>query len=267
LRQPGTGPNPDEPSEGPSAIEGVAQAMTDSDIADTIEAFVAAAGTAKEIGFDAVELHGAHGYLIDQYLWAQTNRRTDRYGGDIRDRAKFGADIIRGVRARVGADFPIIMRFSQFKLKDYAARLAETPEELETLLTPYVDAGVDILHASTRRFWQPEFEGSPLNLAGWTKKLTGLPVITVGSVGLKGADVGDLIKGDVSTPQVAELDQLEERLARGEFDIVAVGRALLTDPGWTNKIRDGRNSELKGFDRASLSSLVGAENPSPALAV
>jgi 2,4-dienoyl-CoA reductase-like NADH-dependent reductase (Old Yellow Enzyme family) len=92
-------------------------------------------------------------------------------------------------------------------------------------------------------------------------------VITVGSVGLKGADVGDLIKGDVSTPQVAELDQLEERLARGEFDIVAVGRALLTDPGWTNKIRDGRNSELKGFDRASLSSLVGAENPSPALAV
>jgi 2,4-dienoyl-CoA reductase-like NADH-dependent reductase (Old Yellow Enzyme family) len=214
-RPPGTGPNPNEPSEGPSAIEGVAQAMTDSDIADTIEAFIAAAGTAKEIGFDAIELHGAHGYLIDQYLWAQTNRRTDRYGGDITDRTKFGADIIRGVRARVGADFPIIMRFSQFKLKDYAARLAETPGELETLLAPHVDAGVDILHASSRRFWEPEFEGSPLNLAGWAKRLTGLPVISVGSVGLKGADVGDLLKGDVSAPQVAELDQLEERVARG----------------------------------------------------
>ena len=266
-RAAGTGPNPEEPSEGPSAIEGVAQAMTDSDIADTIEAFVAAAGAAQEIGFDAVELHGAHGYLIDQFLWAQTNRRTDRYGGDIKDRARFGADIIRGVRARVGADFPIIMRFSQFKLKDYGARLAETPDELETLLAPYVDAGVDILHASTRRFWEPEFEGSPLNLAGWGKKLTGLPVITVGSVGLKGADVGDMLRGDVSRPRVAELDQLEERMARGEFDIVAVGRALLTDPEWANKIRDGRTSELKGFDRASLSSLVGAENPSPALAV
>ena len=99
------------------------QAMTDSDIADTIDALIAAAGLAKEIGFDAVEQHGAHGYLIDEYLWAQTNRRTDRYGGNIKDRTKFGADIIRGVRARVGADFPIIMRFSQFKLKDYAARL------------------------------------------------------------------------------------------------------------------------------------------------
>jgi 2,4-dienoyl-CoA reductase-like NADH-dependent reductase (Old Yellow Enzyme family) len=208
--------------------------MTDSDIADTIAAFIAAAGTAKEIGFDAVELHGAHGYLIDQYLWTQTNRRTDRYGGDIEDRPNFGADIIRGVRARVGTDFPIIMRFSQFKLKDYSARLAETPDELERLLTPYVDAGVDILHASTRCFWQPEFEGSPLNLAGWAKKLTGLPVFTVGSVGLKGADVADLIRGDVSTPQVAGLDRLEERMARGEFDIVAVGRALLTDPEWAN---------------------------------
>jgi 2,4-dienoyl-CoA reductase-like NADH-dependent reductase (Old Yellow Enzyme family) len=265
-RTPGTGPNPTEPSEGPSTIEGVAQAMTDSDIADTIEAFIAAAGTAKEIGFDAIELHGAHGYLIDQYLWAQTNRRSDRYGGDITDCTKFGADIIRGVRERVGPDFPIIMRFSQFKLKDYAARLAETPDELETLLAPYVDAGVDILHASSRRFWEPEFEGSPLNLAGWAKRLTGLPVISVGSVGLKGADVGDLLKGDVSAPQVAELDQLEERVARGEFDIVAVGRALLTDPEWANKIRDGRTSELKGFDRASLLSLVGAENPSPTLA-
>jgi 2,4-dienoyl-CoA reductase-like NADH-dependent reductase (Old Yellow Enzyme family) len=159
------------------------------------------------------------------------------------------------------------MRFSQFKLKDYAARLAETPDELETLLAPYVDAGVDILHASSRRFWEPEFEGSPLNLAGWAKRLTGLPVISVGSVGLKGADVGDLLKGDVSTPQVAELDQMEERMARSEFDIVAVGRALLTDPEWANKIRYGRTSELKGFDRASLSSLVGAENPSLALAV
>jgi len=245
----------------------VARAMTDSDIADTIAAFIAAAGTAKEIGFDAVELHGAHGYLIDQFLWAQTNRRTDCYGGNIEGRAKFGADIIRGVRARVGADFPIIMRFSQLKLKDYAARLAETPDELESLLAPYVDAGADILHASSRRFWEPEFEGSPPNLAGWAKRLTRLPVISVGSVGLKGADVGDLLKGDVSTPQVAELDQLEERMAMGGFDIVAVERALLTDPEWANKIRDGRASELKGFDRASLSSLVGAENPSPALAV
>ena len=90
------------------------------------------------------------------------------------------------VREAVSADFPVIFRYSQWKQEAYDARLAETPEELEAILTPLAEAGVDAFHASTRRYWLPEFDGSDLNLAGWTKKLTGKPTITVGSVGLDG---------------------------------------------------------------------------------
>ncbi len=97
------------------------------------------------------------------------------------------------VRETVSPEFPVIFRYSQWKQEAYDARLAETPEELEAILTPLAAAGVDAFHASTRRYWIPEFDDSELNLAGWTKKLTGKPAITVGSVGLD----GDFIKAFV----------------------------------------------------------------------
>jgi hypothetical protein len=84
----------------------------------------------------------------------------------------------------VGPDFPIIFRLSSWKLTDYEAKLAASPEELERFLIPLAEAGVDIFDTSTHRFWEPEFEGSDLNLAGWVRQLTSKPVITVGSVGL-----------------------------------------------------------------------------------
>lgn len=151
-----------------------------------INAFAKAAADAKRLGFDGVELHGAHGYLIDQFFWKETNRRTDEYGGDLTGRTRFASRIIHAVRKAVGSRFPIIFRFSQWKTGHYDAKLAYTPEELEAFLAPLTDAGVDIFDCSTRRFWEPEFEGSRLNLAGWTRKLTGKPTISVGSVGLKG---------------------------------------------------------------------------------
>jgi 2,4-dienoyl-CoA reductase-like NADH-dependent reductase (Old Yellow Enzyme family) len=253
----GTGPHPQAPSEGPSTIPDVCEAMTDEDVADTVEAFGRAAEAAQALGFDAVELHGAHGYLIDQYLWQETNQRDDQWGGDIADRTRFGAEIIRNIRARVGPEFPIIMRFSQFKQEHYAAKIAAGPAELETILGAYAEAGADAFHASQRRFWEPEFEGSSLNLAGWAKKLTGKPAITVGSIGLKGADIIEFITGaDANAPVADDLSRLEARLDAGEFDLVAVGRALLGDPNWANKVREGRRSELRGFDPAALASLV-----------
>lgn len=257
LRKPGTGPRPDGKSDGPSGLSGsgkqVAEPMTDADIADTIDAFARAANVAKEIGFDAVELHGAHGYLVDQFLWAQSNKRGDAYGGDLVQRTRFAAEIIRAIRARVGPDFVIIHRFSQWKQQDYGAKLARTPDELAALLTPLADAGVDIFHGSTRRFWEPEFPGSDLNLSAWSKKLTGKPAITVGSVGLKGADFIDSYKG--KTAEVAELHELEARLTSEEFDLVAVGRALIADPDWTSKIRDRRFGELSAFSPSAMASL------------
>ncbi|AKH43666.1 2,4-dienoyl-CoA reductase-like NADH-dependent reductase (Old Yellow Enzyme family) [Altererythrobacter atlanticus] len=231
--------------------------MSEEDIADTIAAFARAAGDAKRLGFDTLEIHGAHGYLIDQFFWSGTNRRTDRYGGPtIAERARFGAEIVSAMREAVGPDFPILMRLSQWKQQDYSARLANTPDEMEQWLTPLVDAGVDILHCSQRRFWEPEFpeiDGEDgLNFAGWARKITSLPTISVGSVGLS-SDFFTAFAGEAS--QAAGIDRLVARMERGEFDLIAVGRALLADARWAEKIRDGQDDELRDFDAAALATL------------
>ncbi|WP_407315396.1 NADH:flavin oxidoreductase [Pseudomonas sp. nanlin1] len=226
--------------------------MRDSDIADTIAAFANAAAQAQRIGFDTVEIHAAHGHLIDQFAWAFTNRRTDAWGGNMSGRSRFAAEIVRAVREATGPDFPIIMRLSQWKIGHYEAKVAATPAELEAWVTPLVDAGVDALHGSQRRYWEPEFEGSDLNFAGWLKKLSGKPSITVGSVGLSGEFMA-AYAGESSEPR--SIDGLYERMVRGEFDMVAVGRALLSDPDWVKKVRDGRIEELRAFDPSAFKTL------------
>ncbi|MGW5127536.1 NADH:flavin oxidoreductase [Streptomyces sp. NPDC004069] len=257
VREQGQAPFPDAPAVGPSGLrldgtEGTGRAMTRADLDDVIGAFAEAAGAAERIGFDGVELHGAHGYLLDQFLWAGTNRRADAYGGDPVARTKFAAEIVAAVRASVSPEFPVVFRYSQWKSGAYDARLAETPEELEAILSPLAAAGVDVFHASTRRYWLPEFEGSDLNLAGWTKKLTGKQVISVGSVGLD----GDFIKAfQGEGAAVGSLDNLLDRLERDEFDLVAVGRALLQDPEWAAKVLGGRFDELKPYDAEALKTL------------
>ncbi|MFN3521964.1 MAG: NADH:flavin oxidoreductase [Phenylobacterium sp.] len=227
--------------------------MSEADVADAIAAFADAARAAKDLGFEAVELHGAHGYLIDQFFWEGTNVREDAYGSkDLTGRARFAADILRAVRRAVGPDYPVIIRISQWKQQDYAVKLAHDPKALEAWLGALVDAGADILHCSQRRFWEPEFEGSDLNFAGWAKKLTGVPTITVGSVGLTGEFIASW-GGEQSQP--ASLDELERRLDRGDFDLVGVGRALLQDPEWVLKVKEGRTNELMSYDRAALATL------------
>ncbi len=248
---------PAAPFEGPSGLsspgKALGEAMTDAAIADTIAAFARAAADARKLGFDAVELHGAHGYLIDQFFWDGTNQRSDAYGGaTLLQRGRFAAEILRAVRAAVGPDYPVIIRLSQWKLQDYAVKMAKTPQEMEAWLRLLADAGADIFHCSQRRFWEPEFDGSDLNFAGWAKKLTGKPTITVGSVGLSGEFIA-AFGGESSKP--ASLDELLRRLDRGDFDLVAVGRALIPDPEWVLKVRDGRHSELMDFSPASLGTL------------
>jgi 2,4-dienoyl-CoA reductase-like NADH-dependent reductase (Old Yellow Enzyme family) len=123
---------------------------------------------------------------------------------------------------------------------------------MEAWLRPLADAGADAFHCSQRRFWEAEFEGSDLNFAGWAKKLTGKPSITVGSVGLTGEFIA-AYGGETSRP--ASLDELLRRLERGDFDLVAVGRALLQDAEWTVKVRQGRTDELMDFDRSAMATL------------
>ena len=256
VRRPGIGPDKDVPGYSPCGMvkpgKVVGHAMSKQDIDDVVRAFADAARDAKALGFDGVEIHGAHGYLIDQFFWEGTNQRDDEYGGSLENRGRFAVEIIRAVRAAVGDDFAIVLRYSQWKQQDYSARLVETPEELSRFLAPLVEAGVDIFHCSTRRFWEPEFDGSDLNLAGWTKKLTGKPTMTVGSVGLDDDFIGDagMAMGGDAAP--VGIDELVRRMAADEFDLVAVGRALLQDPQWLEKIRDGRNEELTPFNKMSL---------------
>ncbi|MDY4314021.1 NADH:flavin oxidoreductase [Pectobacterium actinidiae] len=258
----GRGWEPDAPVESPSGLVGPDEprgvVMTEEDIADTVAAFARAAADAKRLGFDTLELHGAHGYLIDQFFWPGTNKRTDAFGGTtIRERSHFAAEVIRTVRAAVGQDFPLILRVSQWKQQDYSARLAASPQEMTDWLAPLVEAGVDVLHCSQRRFWEPEFpeiDGAEgLNFAGWAKKLTGAATISVGSVGLT-SDFFAAFGGEGSG--TAALDNLYARMEREEFDLIAVGRVLLSDAQWVQKVRSGQTDKLRGFDAADLAVLA-----------
>ena len=259
VRRKGTEPQPDVPGYGPMEKrkdgQVVVHGMTRQDIAEVIAAFAQAARDAQVIGMDGVEIHGAHGYLIDQFFWEGSNQRSDEYGGSLANRSRFAIELVQAVREAVGADFPIIFRFSQWKQQDYGARLVRSPEELGEFLAPLAAAGVDIFHCSTRRFWEPEFEGSELNLAGWTRQLTGKPTITVGSVGLDGEFLQFMVKTD-KVAQPANIEGLLERLDKAEFDLVAVGRALICDPDWAVKVREGRMEEILPFSREALKTLA-----------
>ena len=250
VRRIGTEPDASVPAYGPmeKLKDGnvVVHGMTKQDITQVINAFAQAAKDAQAIGMDGVEIHGAHGYLVDQFFWE---------GGSLANRSRFAIELIQATRAAVGPDFPIILRFSQWKQQDYTARLVQSPEALGEFLKPLSDAGVDIFHCSTRRFWEPEFEGSDLNLAGWTRQLTGKPTITVGSVGLDGEFLQFMVNTD-KVAQPASLEKLLERLNNDEFDLVAVGRALLVDPDWAVKVREGREGDILPFSREALTTLV-----------
>jgi 2,4-dienoyl-CoA reductase-like NADH-dependent reductase (Old Yellow Enzyme family) len=260
MRDPRTDdyPNDHLPSVSPSGVykpggKQIFEPMTLIEIREVIDSFARAATAARELGFNGIEIHGAHGYILDQFLWDKLNHRDDEYGGDAIQRTRFAVELIEAVRAAVGPDFPIILRVSQWKQQDYRARLAATPEDLKAIFQPIADAGVDIFHCSQRRYWDIEFEGSPMNAAGWLKRLTGRPTITVGSVGLAGPmSVTEL---GAHTDVAADLSSLAARVREGEFDLVAVGRALLTDPAWARKVKEGRIDELRPFVKDALETL------------
>ncbi len=159
--------------------------------------------------------------------------------------------MVRAVRAEIG-DRPILFRFSQFKMQDYLARLAETPDELAALLGPVADAGVDLFDASQRHFDQPAFPGSPLNLAGWARKLTGVASMTVGGIGM--AAPRDPL--GVERPMEAgdNLALAALGVERGDYDCVAIGRALLNDAEFVERLRSGK--PLLPFDRGNLGRLA-----------
>lgn len=256
ARKPNSGLFPDAPSDSPSGItlkgKKVGEEPSETEVLDMAQAYADSARDAKRLGFDCIELHGAHAYLIDEFFWERTNQRTDRFGGSIERRAEFAAETIRRCREAVG-DLPIIIRISQWKSVDYNAKVVRTPEDLARWTRVLAEAGVDAIHCSQRRILEPEFPDvdgpKGLNFAGWVKKVTGLPTISVGSIGLTSEFTG-AFQGEGSA--AGKFDEAVERLARGEFDLVAVGRSLLQDPEWVLKVKQGRFGELRDYDAASI---------------
>jgi 2,4-dienoyl-CoA reductase-like NADH-dependent reductase (Old Yellow Enzyme family) len=229
------------------------RAASEAELSEIKQGFVRAAVHAREIGADGVEVHACHGYLLDQFLWPDTNLRTDRYGGGtITDRATFPAEVVAAVREATGPDFVISVRISQWKEADYEAKIVENPGELSQLVSILRSSGADLFHVSTRRFWTPEWAGSDLGLAGWVKSFADAPVIAVGSVGLD-IDVMASLYGEEARPTGASrIADLIRRFERGDFDLVSVGRSQIGDPEWVAKMRDDRIADITPFRRADL---------------
>jgi 2,4-dienoyl-CoA reductase-like NADH-dependent reductase (Old Yellow Enzyme family) len=251
FRKLGMSPNPEVPGHTASGLirpgKRVAHAMTSLDIEETISAYAGDAKICEEIGFDGVEIHGAHGYLIDNFLWDGTNDRDDSFGGSIETRSNLATSIIKAIRSNVSDKFIVGLRFSQWKQQDYTARLATNPDDLFKVLSGPCNAGLDYLHSSMRRFWESEFEGSDENLAYWTKKLTNIPTISVGSVGLDG-DFTDMM----APAKTASIDKALQDINEHKYDMVAVGRALLSDHEWVIKMKEGRLKDINPYSKESL---------------
>ena len=195
-----------------------------------ILAFGSAAFRAKEAGFDAVEVHGAHGYLLTQFLSALSNQRPDEYGGSLVNRSRFVIEVLQEVRRRVGEDFPISLRLSveEFIKGGY------TPEDLQPILPEFVKAGADLIHASLGTHGSPggvtsapaEYPpGFNVDRAKKVKAAVNVPVIAVGRF---------------SDPRPAD-----EVIARGDADLVAFGRQFLADPDFLIKAREGRFDDIR----------------------
>ncbi len=226
-----TGTQPIAPSPLPDPSSGVVpRELTVDEIMEIEEAFVQAARRAQQAGFDAVEVHGAHGYLVNQFLSPFSNRRTDDYGGHPEGWSRFAVEIVRKIRQAVGESYPILFRMSADEYVPGGLTLAET----RAIARYLQDAGVDAISVSAGNYASPGLiiiptmdleRGIFVPLASGIKEVVSIPVIAVGRL---------------HDPVIA--DQV---IAAGHADMVALGRALLTDPGWVEKAQRGEIDEIR----------------------
>lgn len=206
----------------------IPRALSTEEVYALVGRFADACVRAKMAGFDAVEIHAGHSYLISQFLSPTTNERTDEFGGSPENRARLLTLILREVRSRLGRDFPIAIRISADELVPRGNTLEDTLNWLQ-----YVDEYVDVYNVSAGLNDSVERMIDKADLPdGWkrylsraVKEKTGKPVI---------------ISGNIRAPETAE-----DIIAAGDADIVAMGRALIADPEWCNKVCSGRENEIR----------------------
>lgn len=215
----------------------VPREISRDEMRQVVASFAAAARRAAEIGFDGIEVHGANGYLPDQFLTTYTNLRTDAYGGPVENRIRFHTEITRAVRDAVPPAVPVGVRISQTKVNDLTYVWPGGVADAEVVFPALARTGIDFIHVSAHLGCTPVF-GSELSLAGLAKRSTGLTVIA---------------NGKLHDPKLAE-----EILVRGEGDFCAIAKGALADPAWPVKVRGG--SEPIPFDPGMTSPLATLEN-------
>lgn len=193
--------------------------ITRAQMDDVREGFVQAALRAKEAGFDGVEIHGANGYLIDQFLTDYLNQRTDEYGGSPENRVRFAAEISRAVREAVGPDMTVGIRISQAKVSDNDHRWSGGTEEARVIFSTLGATGIDFIHTTEYRASAPAFGDSGPSLAALAKQYAGVPVIA---------------NGNLDDPEAAAA-----LLRDGTADVVALGKAALANRNWPHRVRNG----------------------------
>ncbi|HET7314218.1 NADH:flavin oxidoreductase [Salinisphaera sp.] len=215
-----------------------AQAMSETDIIEATQGFVAAAQRARSVGFDGVEVHGANGYLLDEFLTDYMNKRDDDYGGGIGNRVRVPRMIVRSLRDALGNDFPVGIRLSQTKVNDPDYRWAG-PEDAEIIFHALAEAGASYLHVTGAGAVEPAFADDGPSLTTLAKRHgAGLPVIS---------------NGALYQPEAAAA-MLDEQGA----DLVSIGRGALANSDWPHKVRAGERP--RDFDPASISPVATLDN-------
>lgn len=205
--------------------------MTKEDIQDVIRGFAEAAKRAKDAGFDGAEIHGANGYLLDQFLTDYMNQRTDEYGGSTENRVRLLIEVVEAVRQTVGSDFVVGIRISQGKVSDYHHKWAGAEKDAEIIFSRLSQAGVNYIHVTEYDATRPAFEGTELSLAALAKKYGTVPVIA---------------NGNLEDPEKAE-----QLLAKGEADLITLGKGALANHDWPQRVAKGQalqefNPEILG---------------------
>lgn len=211
------------------AVPQVPRELSISEVEELVERFAEAVRRAKEAGFDAVQFHGAHGYLIAQFMSPWSNKRSDKYGGDVYGRATFPLEIIAHSRHKVGKDYPLIFRFSA----DEYVREGRKIDESKVIAQLVEKEGVDAISVSAGTYDSGEWTCQPMllprgclvPLAAEIKGVVSVPVVAVGRI---------------HTPRLAE-----EVLQQGKADLIAMGRPLFADPDLPKKAREGRDREIR----------------------
>lgn len=212
-----------------ASIRGDVQPLTIDGIQELVQKFADAAARAREAGFEFIELHGAHGYLINQFLSCFSNVRNDCYGGDVAGRTRFAGEIVQAMRARLGPDFPISFKISAEEFVPRGLNVSESIDILKIL----TDAGIDVVQVSAGNDATPEWICQPM----FMKKAC---LAEVAATIKKGLTIPVMAVGRINDPQIAN-----EIIAHQRADLVCMGRGLLADPEMPNKARSGRFDEIR----------------------